>query len=87
MQKRKVDIKRSCQSGKTVYQLAKLRMLQFCYQFVERYIDREKIVLVKMRTDSAHMALVGKSIDVRIKKGTEEEKHRKGKTISSNQLL
>ena len=38
--KNKVTINRPFQIGIVVYQLAKLRMLQFYYDFLDHYIDR-----------------------------------------------
>ena len=38
--KNKVTINRPFQVGIVVYQLAKLRMLQFYYDFLDKYIDR-----------------------------------------------
>ena len=39
--KRKVEITRPYQCGIAVYQLAKLRMLEFYYDFLDKYIDRK----------------------------------------------
>ena len=38
--KRKVEITRPYQCGIAVYQLAKLRMLEFYYDFLDNYVDR-----------------------------------------------
>jgi len=45
--------------GFFVLQYAKLRMLQFYYDFVDRYVDREDYELAEMDTDSLYMALSG----------------------------
>ena len=65
--KRQVNSNRPYQCGIAVYQLAKLRMLQFYYDFVEKYVDRKDFELIQMDTDSLYMALSGKNIDDIIK--------------------
>ena len=49
--------------GSFVYQYAKLRMLQFYYDFVDRYVERPLFQYCEMDTDSAYIALAGESID------------------------
>ena len=49
--------------GFFVCQYAKLRMLQFYYDFVDRYVDRSLFQYCEMDTDSAYIALAGDSID------------------------
>ena len=49
--------------GFFVYQYDKLRMLQFYYDFVDRYVDRSLFQYCEMDTDSAYIALAGDSID------------------------
>ena len=49
--------------GFFVYQYAKLRMLQFYYNFVDRYVERPLFQYCEMDTDSAYIALAGESID------------------------
>ena len=49
--------------GFFVYQYAKLRMLQFYYDFIDRYLDRSLFQYCEMDTDSAYIALAGDSID------------------------
>ena len=49
--------------GFFVYQYVKLRMLQFYYDFVDRYIERPLFQYCEMDTDSAYIALAGESID------------------------
>ena len=49
--------------GFFVYQYAKLRMLQFYYDFIDRYVDRSLFQYCEMDTDSAYIALAGESID------------------------
>ena len=60
--KRKVEITRPYQCGITVYQLAKLRMLEFYYDFLDKYIDRRDFEYIYMDTDSAYFAISGKCI-------------------------
>ena len=49
--------------GFFVYQYAKLRMLQFYYDFVDRYVERPLFPYCEMDTDSAYIALAGESTD------------------------
>ena len=61
--KRQVNIDRPYQCGIAVYQLAKLRMLEFYYDFLNKYIDRRDFELIQMDTDSMYMALSSKNLD------------------------
>ena len=45
-----------------MYQLAKLRMLEFYYDFLDKYIDRSDFELCYMDTDSFYLALSGESL-------------------------
>ena len=49
--------------GFFVYQYTKLRMLQFYYDFVDRYIERPLFQYCEMDTDSAYIVLAGDTID------------------------
>ena len=53
--------------GFFVYQYAKLRMLQFYYDFVDRYVERPLFQYCEMDTYSAYIALAGESIDGLVK--------------------
>ena len=61
--KRQVTITRPYQCGIAVYQLAKLRMLEFYYDFVDKFCDRRDFELIQMDTDSFHMALSAEDFD------------------------
>ena len=52
VRKRKVVINRPFQVGIAVCQMAKLRILQFCYDCLDRYLDRRDFELMQMDTDS-----------------------------------
>ena len=56
-------IKRSYQCGYAVYQLAKLQMLEFYYDFWDKYFSREELELCYMDTDSFYLAMSGDSLD------------------------
>ena len=71
--KRKVNITRPYKCGIAVYQLAKLRMLEFYYDFPDKYIDRIDFESIQMDTDSMYMALSSKSIDDIIRPELREE--------------
>ena len=61
--KRSVMIKRPYQCGTAVYQLAKLRMLDFYYDFLDNYFSRQDFELCYMDTDSFYIAMSGDSLD------------------------
>ena len=46
-----------------MYQLAKLRMLEFYYDFLDRYVDRRDFELIQMDTGSNHMAILGDKLE------------------------
>ena len=65
--KRQVTITRPYQCGIAVYQLAKLRMLEFYYDFLDKFCDRRDFELIQMDTDSFYMALSVNDFDDIIK--------------------
>jgi hypothetical protein len=77
--KRQVNINRPYQCGIAVYQLAKLRMLEFYYDFLDKYVDRRDFELIQMDTDSMYMALSAKELDDLIKPELKDEYFDSGK--------
>ena len=61
--KPRILIRRPFQIGIAVYQLAKLRMLEFYYVFLDRYVDRRDFELIQMDTDSNYMAISGDKLE------------------------
>jgi hypothetical protein len=63
------------QIGVAVYHLAKLRMLNFYYNFIDKYIDRSDFALTEMGmdTDSNYFAFSEDSIEKIIKPEMREE--------------
>ena len=61
--KPRVKITRPFQIGLVVYQLAKLRMLEFYYDFLDRYASRRDYELIQMDTDSNYMAISGDKLE------------------------
>ena len=61
--KRTVVIKMPFQSGIAVYQLAKLQMLEFYYDFLYKYFSRQDFELCCMDTDSFYLAMSDDSVD------------------------
>ena len=61
--KPRITIRRPFQVGISVYQLAKLRMLEFYYNFLDRYFDRRDFELIQMDTDSNYIAISGKKLE------------------------
>ena len=80
LRKSKINIDRPFQVGIVVYQLAKLRMLQFYYEFLDFYLDRRDFELIQMDTDSMYFALSRERLEDAIRPGYEtqfeEEKKR-----------
>ena len=60
--KRKVSVDRAYQCGIAVYQLAELRMFEFYYDFLDKYVDRRNFEFVYMDTDSAYFAISGEEL-------------------------
>ena len=58
-----ITIRRPFQVGIAVYQLAKLRMLEFYYDFLDRYFDRRDFELIQMDTDSNYMAISAEKLE------------------------
>lgn len=54
--------------GFFVYNYAKLRMLEFYYDFLDKYVDRKDFQYVEMDTDSAYLALSAPNLEAVIKK-------------------
>ena len=71
--KRTIQIKRPYQCGITVYQLAKLRILGFYYDVLDKYIDRSDFELCYIDTDSFYLALSGNSLDDIVKASLKKE--------------
>ena len=61
--KPRITIRRPFQVGIAVYQLAKLRMLEFYYDFLDKFIDRRDFELIQMDTDSNYMAISAESLE------------------------
>jgi len=77
--KDRVKIQRPFQVGIAVYQLAKLRMLEFYYDFLDKYVDRRDFELIQMDTDSLYMAISGKSLNEIVRPELKEDfdKHKR----------
>ena len=55
--KQSVMIKKPYQCGIAVYQLGKLQMLRFYYDFLDKYFSRQNFELCYMDTDSFYLAM------------------------------
>jgi hypothetical protein len=71
--KHKIIMDTPIQIGCAVYQLAKLRMLQFYYDCLDKYIDRSDFQYIEMDTDSAYLAFSASKLDDVIKPDMKEE--------------
>jgi hypothetical protein len=67
MSKKTIHLDLPMHIGCFVYQYAKLRMLQFYYDFVNVFVDRRDFQYCAMDTDSAYMALSGETLEEVIK--------------------
>ena len=81
--RQQVNISRPYQCSIIIYQLAKLSMLEFCYDFVDKCLDRRDFELIQMDTD---LAILGMSIDDIIRPESQEEydNERKAKFLSTS---
>lgn len=68
MAKRKITWALPCQIGFFVYQYAKMRMLEFHYDFIDRYIRRKNYQLCHMDTDSLYLVLAKATIERAVRK-------------------
>ena len=64
------------QIGYFVYQYAKLRMLQFYYDFMDVFVDRRDFQYVQMDTDSSYIAISGNTLEDVIKPHMKEQFYR-----------
>ena len=65
--KKTIKLNLPIQVGFFVYQYAKLRMLQFYYDFLDKYLDRSDFQMCEMDTDSAYIAISEKSVESLVK--------------------
>ena len=71
--KKKIKIDLPLQVGFFVYQYAKLLMLQFYFDFLDKYLDRADFEYCEMDMDSAYTAISGDSINDMVKPGMLEQ--------------
>ena len=65
--KPRVTIHRPFQVGIAVYQLAKLRILEFNHDFLDCFVDRKDFELIQMDTDSLYFALSANTLEEVVK--------------------
>ena len=61
--KKTIKLNLPLQIGFFVYQYAKLRMLEFYFDFLDKYLDRSDFQYCEMDTDSAYIAISGPSVE------------------------
>jgi hypothetical protein len=61
--KPRIDINRPFQIGIAVYQLAKLRVLEFYYDFLDKFVDRRDFEMIQMDTDSLYFAMSAEKLE------------------------
>ena len=66
------------QCGVAVYQLAKLRMLEFYYDFLDKYFSRQDFEMCYIDTDLFYLAISGDSLDDIVRPEMKQE-HETGK--------
>ena len=79
MAKRKIKLDLPIQLGYFILQYAKLRMLEFYFDFMDVYVDRSDFEYCEMDTDSAYMAISGTCLEDVIKPEM-RDKYRNGLT-------
>ena len=62
-----VTINQAFQVGIAVYQLAKLRILEFYHHFLDRFVARQDFELIQMDTDNNYLAIAGESLEEVVK--------------------
>jgi len=65
--KSKIELNLPVQIGYFILQLAKLRMLSFYYDFLDKFLERESFQLTQMDTDSLYFAISSDSLQECIK--------------------
>ena len=73
LRKDKIAITRPFQVGIVVYQLAKIRMLQFYYEFLDLYFDRRDFELIQLDTDRMYFAFSREKLEAAIRPGYEAQ--------------
>ena len=71
--KKAIKLNLPLQIGFFVYQNAKLRMLQFYYDFLDKYLDRSDFQYCEMDTDSAYIAIARESVESLVKPDLRQE--------------
>jgi hypothetical protein len=71
--KRQIVMDLPLQIGVAVYNLAKLRMLEFYYDCIDKYIDRSDYQILQMDTDSNYFAFSANTLEEIIKPEMREE--------------
>ena len=71
--KKKIKLNLPIQVGFFVYQYAKLRILEFYYDFIDKYLDRADFQMCEMDTDRACIAIAGDSVESLVKLELREE--------------
>ena len=67
MAKQKIKMDLPVQIGHAVYQMAKLRMLEFYYDFLLEFVDKTDFQMCEMDTDSAYIAISAEYLEDVIK--------------------
>ena len=78
--KPRITIRRLFQIGIAVYRLAKLRMLEFYYDFFDRYFDRRDFELIQMDTDSNYRTISAERLEDIVRQGLQTEFEAKSKS-------
>jgi len=81
-------INRPFQIGIAPYQLAKLRILEFYYDFLDLYFSRRDFELIQMDTDGNYLAISANRLDiVRPKLRTKFEAKKRVAGVGQMELL
>jgi hypothetical protein len=84
MAKKVIRLDLPIQLGYFILQYAKLRMLEFYYDFMDVYVERQDFEYCEMDTDSAYMAISGSSLENVIKPNMKDKYQRGLKGFCTN---
>eukprot|EP00732_Lithocolla_globosa_P000459 Lithocolla_globosa_v1_NODE_138_length_5823_cov_17.507628.p1 type:complete len:551 gc:universal NODE_138_length_5823_cov_17.507628:3490-1838(-) len=77
--KRKIHLNNPLHIGIAVYGWAKVKMLSFYYDFMDKYVSRDDFQYIEMDTDSAYMAITAEKFDINLIKPEMREDYNKHK--------
>ena len=71
--KKKINLDLPIHIGVFILNYAKLRMLEFCYDFFDYYLSREDFQILEMDTDSNYLGITAENVEDLIKPDLKEQ--------------